>query len=194
MKYTAIFWIIAIVLTFISYIPYIRDIFLRKTKPHIYTWIIWWALSTIISIIQNNNGGGIGSYVTLTVWIISIFIALLSLKYGTKDLKKIDTIFLVLTILGIGVWLGIENPIFSIILLCGIDLAWFFPTIRKSISAPHDESLSFYVINFIRYIFSVFSLMIINFVTILFPLIWVIVNWWFVLFLLWRRSKIIKIS
>jgi len=33
--------VIAIVLTFIGYIPYIRDIFKKKTTPHIFTWFIW---------------------------------------------------------------------------------------------------------------------------------------------------------
>lgn len=192
MNYTAIFWTIAIILTSVWYIPYIRDIFLGKTKPHIYTWLIWWILPILIFILQKNNGGGYGVYATLMTWIACLFIAWLSLKFGTKDLKMIDTIFLLLTFLSIGVWLWIKNPIFSMIFICGIDLFGFFPTCRKSFFAPYEESLSFYVISVIRYIFAIISLGVMNFVTLLFPVMWLIINWIFVLFLLWRRSRIIK--
>ena len=32
---------LAILLTFIGYIPYIGDIIKRKTKPHLSSWVIW---------------------------------------------------------------------------------------------------------------------------------------------------------
>jgi hypothetical protein len=40
-NYKFIIAIIATVLTFLGFIPYFRDIFNRKTKPHLYTWLIW---------------------------------------------------------------------------------------------------------------------------------------------------------
>lgn len=36
-----IFSIGASIITIVVYYPYIKDIFLEKTKPHIYTWLIW---------------------------------------------------------------------------------------------------------------------------------------------------------
>lgn len=41
MDYKLIIAIIAAVLTIIAYIPYFRDIFANKTKPHLFTWLIW---------------------------------------------------------------------------------------------------------------------------------------------------------
>jgi hypothetical protein len=33
--------VIAVILTFAGYIPYLRDVFAGKTKPHIYSWFLW---------------------------------------------------------------------------------------------------------------------------------------------------------
>lgn len=31
----------AVLLAFISYAPYIRDILKGRTKPHVYSWFVW---------------------------------------------------------------------------------------------------------------------------------------------------------
>lgn len=44
--------VIAILLALIAYIPYIRDVLRRKTKPHVYSWFIWGFLSILIALLQ----------------------------------------------------------------------------------------------------------------------------------------------
>ena len=40
--------IVAILLTLIAVIPYIRDILLNKIKPHAFSWFIWGLVTLII--------------------------------------------------------------------------------------------------------------------------------------------------
>lgn len=83
---------VTVVLAFIAIAPYIYDIFRNKTKPHVFTWVIW-AIVTILAFFgQWQKGGGPGSWTTGVTGILTIFIALISLKKGSKDITKLDIV------------------------------------------------------------------------------------------------------
>ena len=82
--------ILATIIAFISYIPYFRNIYLRKTKPHAFTWLIWGLLTAIAFFSQLLYGGGARSWVTGATAVLSLTIFLLALKYGEKNITKSD--------------------------------------------------------------------------------------------------------
>jgi len=180
--------IIAIVLTFIAYAPYFRDLLKGKTKPHIFSWFIWAIVTSIIYALQVSAGAGLGSLVTLAVAVISLLIFILGFKNGNKNIKKIDIVFLVLALLAIPLWLVIDQPVLSIILLSTIDMLGFAPTVRKSWDDPYSETLSLYTITTFRHGLSIFALANYNIVTLLFPTTWVIANALFSIMLIVRRK------
>lgn len=45
--YKIIISVIAVILSFVGYAAYIRDIFNRKIKPHTFTFLIWGLASSI---------------------------------------------------------------------------------------------------------------------------------------------------
>lgn len=182
--------VIAIILTFVGYAPYFRDLLRGKTKPHIFSWFIWAIVTSIIYALQVSAGAGIGSLVTLAVAIISLLIFILGFKNGNKNIKKIDVVFLVLALLAIPLWLVIKQPVLSIILLSTIDMLGFAPTIRKSWNNPYSETLSLYTITTFRHTLSIIALANYNIVTVLFPATWVIANALFSIMLIVRRRKI----
>jgi len=51
-EFKNILGIIATVLVFIGYIPYLRDIVKGKTKPHIYSWFLWCFVTLIAFALQ----------------------------------------------------------------------------------------------------------------------------------------------
>lgn len=181
---------IAVVLTFVGYAPYIRDIFKDKTKPHIFSWFTWILTTALVYALQATSGAGPGAWVTLSLVVIMSFITIVSFKRGYKDIKKIDVIFFLLAILALPLWLVVKQPVLSIVLLTAIDLAGFVPTIRKSWNAPHTETLSFYVITTFRHTLSVFALVQLSFVTALYPIAWVIANALFAIILIVRRHEL----
>ena len=182
--------ILAIVLTFVGYAPYFRDLFRGQTKPHIFTWLIWSIVTTIIFALQASAGAGLGAFVTLSVALISLTIFLIGLRNGDKNIKAIDTVFLVLALATIPLWLISDQPVLSMVLLSTIDMLGFAPTIRKSWNAPYSETLSLYVITFFRHSLSIFALESYNIVTVLFPATWVIANLAFAVMLIYRRRVI----
>jgi hypothetical protein len=181
--------IIAITLTFVGYTPYVKDIFKGKTKPHIFSWLIWGIVTAIIFALQVSAGAGFGSLVTLSVSLISWLIFFKSLKNGEKNIKRVDIIFLIMALVAIPLWLIVKQPVLSIILLSTIDMLAFAPTVRKSWNLPYSETLSLYVITTFRHTLSIIALEQYNIITYLFPTTWVIANAFFSILLIVRRKR-----
>ena len=193
LDFKTILSIIAIFITFIGYTPYFLDILKGKTRPHIFSWLVWGITTSIIFALQLNAGAGPGSWATLAVTLIVFTIFFLGLKNGKKDIKKIDVIFFILALLALPLWLIIKQPVFSIILLTLVDILGFASTIRKSWDDPHSETLLFYIITTFRHGLSFFALSTYNIVTWLSPVTWVVANALLgILLVARRRSKVLK--
>jgi hypothetical protein len=193
-NYKEIIGVVATILTFVGFFPYIKDIFLRKTKPHLFSWFTWFFATFIIFILQYQNGGGFGSIVTLAVSISCLAITILSFKYGTKDVKKVDYIFIFVSLISLVLWLYFKQPIVSIILLVAVDLFAFLPTFRKSWIDPFSETLSMYVITTFRHALAIFALQEINLITSLFSVVWIFGNGLCAAMLFYRRGVLEKVK
>jgi len=183
---------IAVILTFVGYFPYFRDILKNKTKPHAFSWFIWSVIAGIIYALQVSAGAGPGSWVTLGLVIITVSIFFLSLRSEEKHIKPVDIITLILALSALPIWLIIKQPVISIILLSIIDILGFVPTVRKSWHDPYSETLSFYIVVTFRHALSLFAIAEYNLITSLFPATWVIMNALFSMMLIIRRKKVPK--
>lgn len=187
--------IVAVFLTFIGYIPYIKDVISGKTVPHVYSWFLWGFVTLIAFALQVSAGGGIGAYVTFTAGLLCTIVFIIGFtKKGKKDITQVDTIFFILALIALGFWLIAKQPVISAILTTGVDLLGFAPTIRKSWNKPYSETLSFYLLNTIRFILAVFSLQRYTIVTALYPLAWIFGNGLFGLMLIVRRKQLKQTS
>ncbi|MFA5932710.1 MAG: hypothetical protein WCV81_00420 [Microgenomates group bacterium] len=184
--------VIAIVLTFIGYVPYVRDTFQGKTKPHVYTWFIWGFVTAIAYGLQVSAGAGVGSWVTLAVAVICFFIFILGLGNGKKEITYTDTIFFILSFIALFFWLVVKQPVLSVIFISTIDMLGFVPTIRKSWNKPYSETLFSYELNTVRHGLSIFALQNYSIVTWLYPLTWVVANGLFSVILIIRRKQLGK--
>lgn len=184
--------IIAVILTFAGYIPYIRDTIRGKTKPHIYTWFVWGFVTAIAFGLQLQAHAGPGAYVTLAAAIVCFAIYLLGLKRpkAERDITTADTIFLLASFAALGLWLLAKQPVVSVILLSSIDMLGFIPTIRKSWKKPHQETLSSYATNTFRFALAIIALSHYTIVTSLYPVTWIFANGLFSIFLIIRRKQL----
>ena len=78
MNYKELLSAIAIVLTFLAFLPYIRSIFQGKTKPHVFSWVIWGSTTFIVFLAQLADKGGAGAWPIGVSGIITIYVALLA--------------------------------------------------------------------------------------------------------------------
>jgi len=182
--------IVSVLLAIVAYVPYFRDIIKGKTKPHVYTWFVWGLVTSIIFALQVKGGGDWGVYVTLSAAVLSFAVFAFGLKNGNKDIHKIDTVFLLVALLALGMWLFAKQPVSSVIILVTIDMLGFAPTIRKSWNKPYDETLFTWSLNGFRHGLSILALGSYNILTLLYPLAWTIANILFSVMLIIRRKKI----
>jgi len=123
-----------------AFLPYLRDIFRGKTKPHAYTWLVWTITqgTAVAGLIKGKGGWGA---LTLIIGIVFCFlIFLLSLKYGTRNITKSDTVVLVAALSAIVAWWQLENPLLAIFMVSVIDVLGYIPTFRKTFEEPWTET------------------------------------------------------
>lgn len=183
---------IAVVLTFVGYIPYILDTIKGKTKPHVYTWFIWGIITLAAYALQVSANAGPGSFVTLAAAIVCLFIAALGLGVARseKNIDKVDTFCFILALVATSAWLFAGQPVVAVILLSLADMIGFIPTIRKSWRNPWQETLFSYEMNTIRFVLAIYALSNYSLVALLYPLTWVVANGLFSIFLIVRRRQV----
>lgn len=168
--------IVAALLAVVGNIPYLVDIVKKKVQPHPYTWLVWSLVSCIIFFGQVAKGAGIGALPTAASEIFTIIIFFFSLQYGFKNIKKIDTVFLILALAGLIPWILTKDPTISVIIAVSIDLVAFVPTIRKTWFYPKTETPILYGSNVLRHILMLFSLQAYNIATTLHSIVMITTN------------------
>ena len=181
---------IAVLLTFVGYVPYVRDTIRGKTKPHIYSWLLWGFVTISAWGLQISDKAGPGSWVTLAAALVCFVIFFFGLRQGQKDITKSDTIFFALALVALITWLFARQPVLSVVLLSLTDILGFIPTLRKSWNKPYTETLFSYGLNTLRFALSIYALQRYTIITSLYPLTWVVANGLFSLTLVIRRKQL----
>jgi len=162
---------LAIVITFMAFVPYIRSILLGRTKPHLFSWLIWGITTLVVFFAQLDAEGGIGAWPIGVSGVITVYIAFLSyVKRGDITITRLDRLFFSAALLSIPCWYFTSNPMWAVILLTTIDLLGFGPTIRKAYDRPYEESVLFIFLFFLRNTFALLALESYSLTTVLFPL------------------------
>jgi len=184
--------IIATAIGVVAFLPYLRDIFSLKTKPHAYTWLIW-AITQGTAVFGIWRGGGGWGALNLTIGILFVVaIFFFSLKYGTKNITKSDTIILIAALSAIVVWWQLDRPLISVIMVSAIDVIGFIPSFRKSYKDPWSETLTSWVLFSISNIFAILALKEYNFLTVTYLVAINSANIAFFLFCFFRKKFVPK--
>lgn len=175
-----------------AFLPYLWDIFRRKTKPHAYTWLIWCLTQGTAVAGMWYGGGGLGALgLTIGVFFVGI-VFLLSLKYGTRNITRSDTVILIAAIAAVLVWWQLDNPFLAIAMVTTIDVFGFIPTWRKSIAEPWSETVWSWTLFAIGNGFAIAGLLEYNWLTLTYIVAITISNIGVALICLYFRTKVPK--
>ncbi len=194
MDYKVGLTVFAVGIGIVSILPYYRDIFKKKTKPHVFSWFLWGLLTAIAFFAQLAKGGGVGSWVTGFTSLSCFFIAVLSLYRGEKDITTLDWVSFILAIFGIVLWQLTNNPLTAVLIVTAVDALACVPTYRKGYFKPFEETVSTYVLSSVKFIPGFFALESLNLTTWLYPVSIVVTNLGLVCMLLWRRKQLSKLK
>jgi len=175
-----------------AFLPYLRDIFRGKTKPHAYTWLVWTITqgTAVAGLIKGKGGWGALTLIIGIVFCLIIF--LLSLKYGTRNITKSDTVILVAALSAIVVWWQLENPLLAIFMVSVIDVLGYIPTFRKTFEEPWTETAISWAVFSLANILIIFALSEYNLLTLTYLVAITFANFTLLAICLIRRRVIPK--
>jgi hypothetical protein len=182
--------VIASILGIAGLIPYLRDIFLRKTKPERAMWWIYTALFALLFFAQVSAGAHYLLIVTATYVLSSTVIAILSVKYGYGSFHLRDGLSLAVAAIGLVLWRLTNNPLIAILMVIIVDFAGFWLTLLKAWHAPHSETLIFWELTLTATVFSVFSAGSWKLSIIIYPIYAVIADVLLVCLIIYRRRMV----
>ena len=87
-----IFGYLSLIFALMSYAPYMWSTWKGKTRPHVFTWVIWTLLMTIGTAGQYAGGAGPGAWSTTFTAISCFTIAILAVRQGDKNITRHDVI------------------------------------------------------------------------------------------------------
>lgn len=149
---------IATLLSILAFFPYLRDMFRKKTQPHMYTWLIWTITQGTAVGAMIAGGGGVASISFAVATLLVFVVFLFSFRYGTKHVTHSDTVLLCVALLAIVAWVILDSPLVSVVLVTAVDLLGYIPSIRKSYTEPKTETLSTWVLFTVSNFFAIAAL------------------------------------
>ncbi|MES9814013.1 MAG: hypothetical protein ABW161_14620 [Candidatus Thiodiazotropha sp.] len=179
---------LAIAVTLIAFFSYISSILAGRTKPHVFSWVIWGSTTFIVFLAQLEDGGGAGAWPIGISGLITLYIALLAYrKKADITITNLDRAFFTTAMASIPVWYFTSDPTWAVILLTSIDVIGFGPTIRKAFTHPYDEDLRFFALFAFRNSLVIMALENYTLATVLFPAVIAAVCLLFVGMIVYRR-------
>ena len=199
------FAVLVVILTIIRYTIYLHTIYLGKTKPHAFTWLLWSLLIGIdavfnsIAIIQQVSlDDGLFIYVLsfivlicfLIYFLIYFLISILGFYVGERRYTRSDWVAIFSCFFAIILWQALDDTIYSLTVLTLTVGISYLPTIRKSYHKPDTEPPISYFISGLRYVFLIFAIPDSIWEIGLYILFLIIADWGFTIYIMIRRMQL----
>lgn len=136
----AIIGILGGLLSLLSNIPYIIDTIRGKTKPQRVTWGIFFVLNIIFLFNQSAIGATNSLWLVISFAISTLVIFCLSLAYGVGGYSKRDIAILGGALIGVVLWLALNQPLLSVIMSLVVATLAVIPTFVKAYKNPKSET------------------------------------------------------
>lgn len=181
----------AIALTFAAFLPYIVSIRSGRTRPHVFSWLIWGVTTLLVFLATWAGGGGVGAWPTGVSALITFSIAWLAFTHGAdRAITTSDWLFLAGAASALPFWSLTADPLGAVVVLTLVDLLGFGPTLRRAWSHPEQERVGFYSLFVLRNLLVLLSLERLTLTTALFPAAVGLACVGLVALLLWRRRRL----
>lgn len=152
-----------------------------KSRPHVYSWLIWTIVNAVVWVNQWSHGAGPGAWSTFMMMVLSGIIFLISVyqwKTGRADhkLTTMDQWCFGGAIVSIIFLIIFNTGPLSILAGTITDALAYASTLRKIWSHPQTEPASNYALNTVRQGIVIIAISSYNFVTLIFPVSLIFLN------------------
>jgi len=183
--------LIAVILSVVGFIPYIISIYKGTTKPHVFSWIVWFIATAIIFFAQVTANGGPGAWATGVSAVLVALITVLAYKRQADiSITKSDWICFIIALLALPFWFFTSDPFWAVLILSAVDFLAFIPTVRKTYHDPYSEIRTLPAILALRDGFAMAAFETYNATTMMFPLMTFSMCTFFVVMITIRRKAV----
>lgn len=165
------FGLAAAALGFANYAPLFWGIYKGKSKPHLFTYLVWSTATGVAWAAQMVEGAGPGAWAALISLVLTLMVCVLALRYGHKDITRSDWLFLVLGFGAIPVWVVTKSPFYAACIATLVDGLGYLPTFRKTWMRPHEENATQYIFANLKWICSFAAMANLNPTTLVYPVV-----------------------
>lgn len=192
-NYRHLMSVLAMAVTFAAYLPYIYGIVRGRTRPHVFSWVIWGITTTIVFLVQLAERSGPGGWSIGVSGAVTILIAVLAFLYRSDNsITRLDWLFFLAALSSLPFWYFTSSPLTAVIILTTVDVLGFGPTLRKVWSQPYTEQPGFFSLFMLQYILVIAALETWSLTTLLFPAAMVTSCLCVVVLILYRRHLVTK--
>jgi hypothetical protein len=179
---------IAGALSLCGFIPYLRAIWQRKTRPNQATWLIWLIVGVMIASSYRAAGANSTMWVPISYVIGPLITSIFAIRFGERHWTKLDWICLIGVGIGLILWGVYRSPSLTLGINIGIDFLGALPTIRKSFRDPYSEDILSWLLFSLGSIINLLAINRWGWQIVLYP-IYIVVATTTICFLLWRGRK-----
>ncbi len=170
MPYNTMASAFAIGLTFAAFFPYLRGILLGRTRPHVFSWVIWSSTTFLVFLAQRQARGGVGAWPIGLSGVMTLLVAILAAyKRGDLAVTRADWAFLLAAFSALPLWFFTRNAFWAVLVLTTVDLLGFGPTLCKAWKHPREESHGLFALFALRNALVIIALESRNPTTVTFP-------------------------
>jgi hypothetical protein len=188
MDYKENLGLIAVLICFYAYVLYFKSIFKGKTKPHLFSFLIWGLSSGIAFLGQITHSAGPGAWVIGFVTFCCFGVMISSIKYGEKNITRFDWVCLITALSAIPVWILTNNALLAVIMVTFVDCVGYIPTFRKSWPKPYEEHVGAAFLSSIQYVISFLAINSYSLITCVTPVSLFLINGALGMMLVFRRK------
>jgi hypothetical protein len=188
MEYKNILGLLSGAMALLAYWVYLKDVFANKTKPHMFSWLIWGLLATTAYFGQVSGKAGAGEWVTGLTALGCLLIFVVAIFKGEKNIKNVDKLLLGVSILSIALLVLAKDKRVSTTLAVVALVIGSFLTAKKAYYKPNEETAKTFALNSIKFVPSIFALSTYSYLTVVYPVSALITNAAIVLVIVGRRK------
>jgi hypothetical protein len=139
-----------------GFLPYIRAILRKETKPAKVTWIIWMTIDVIGA--TGMYAAGTLNYQMIGATAGASIVVVLAMKYGTPGWTMVDRFCLGGAALGIVLWQLFNNPVLGIVTSAVVGFIGSIPTFAAAWHKPENENKTAWTIYWISCVCAVVAI------------------------------------
>jgi hypothetical protein len=168
--------VISSILAIVNILPYIRDVYRKKNKPRIVSWLTWSLLTGIASAASFSDRQYASGILLLLSSLETLSVVILGWRFGVREFDFFDAACQAAAVVGLVLWLIFNSPSIAIIATISIDIAASLPTLRHAWRKPFEETAITFFLGSLAALFTFMAAKNFKITAVAFPIYLVLMN------------------